>query len=421
MATLLFLGASISQLPAIRHAHLAGHRVVAFDGDRDAVAFPHCDVAEAVDFSDADRVAETARRLRVEGVLAVSSDRAVVPAAVLAERLGLPGIGVEVAVRMTDKAAMRAQLQQAEVPQPRFAALREQVDLDAAVVEIPFPAVLKPADSGGQRGLFLTNTLEEVRWRLPDTLAFSPSRTAMLEQYVDGVELNGLLAVRDGEPTLLTLSDRLRPRGRGFGVGWIHAFPSSLPEAVLDRARDVAFAAVRALGLRDGIAFPQLIADRRGEVRIVEVAARIAAGQMADLVRLGTGIDLFEIATAQALGRPVADALVTARSATPIAIRFLTARPGVLPIGTVTAIDRLDRVRCAPGVLAADLYFGAGSTIRPLQVDADRNGYVIATAATAAEALALADAAARELVVRTRPSSAQAVRRGCPGERLPSP
>ena len=40
MATLLFLGASVSQLPAIGHARLAGHRIVAVDGDPDAVAFP---------------------------------------------------------------------------------------------------------------------------------------------------------------------------------------------------------------------------------------------------------------------------------------------------------------------------------------------------------------------------------------------
>lgn len=285
--------------------------------------------------------------------------------------------------------------------------------------------MLKPADSAGQRGLFLVHTLDEAQRRLPATLAFSAGGTAMLEQYVDGVELNGLLVVRDGEPALLTLSDRLRPHGPGFGVGWIHSFPSSLPEPVLDRARDVSFAAVQALGLRNGIAFLQLIADRDGAVRIVEVAARIASGQMVDLVRLGTGIDLFEIATAQALGRPVADSLVTARSTRPIVIRFLTARPGVLPVGTVTAIDRLDRLRASSGVLAADLYFDVGSTIRPLQVDADRSGYVIATADTPARALALADHAARELVVQTKPGTVElAPRRFGPapiGEHLPSP
>jgi len=70
------------------------------------------------------------------------------------------------------------------------------------------------------------------------------------------VELNGIIVVRGGEPRLLTLSDRLRPSGAGFGVGWIHQYPSSLDEVVLARARDVAYETVRVLGLRDGIAFP---------------------------------------------------------------------------------------------------------------------------------------------------------------------
>ena len=79
------------------------------------------------------------------------------------------------------------------------------------------------------------------------------------------------------------------------------------------------------------------------------MAARIAAGQMVDLVRYGTGMQLFEIAIAQALGETVDDDLVTPAFVRPVVIRFLTARPGVLPVGTVATINGLDRVRTAPG------------------------------------------------------------------------
>ena len=85
MATLLFLGASVSQLAAIRYARSIGHRVVAVDVDAEAVGFAYADVAECVDFADVDGVVEVARRWQVGGVLAVSSDRAVAPAAAVAE------------------------------------------------------------------------------------------------------------------------------------------------------------------------------------------------------------------------------------------------------------------------------------------------------------------------------------------------
>jgi len=400
VATLLFLGASVSQLPAIRYARRSGHRVVAVDGDHDAVGFEIADFCVNVDFTEVDNVVAAVREHSVEGVLAVSSDRAVLPAAEIAHALGLPGIGAEVARSMTDKTVMRARLKAAGIPQPRYAVLTRESNARAVAETIPLPAVLKPADSGGQRGLFMIEEPADVAHQLEQALSFSPSGQAMLEEYVDGIELNGIMVVRGGEPTLVTLSDRLRPPGLGFGVGWIHMYPSSLDEDVLDRARDVAFDAVRALGLRDGIAFPQLIAAG-DDVRIVEIAARIAAGQMADLVRFGTGIELFDVAIAQALGQPVRDELVTSKSQRPIAIRFLTASPGVLPLGTVSAIDGLDDVRSSPGVLSAGLYFDAGAMITPVQVDADRRGYVVATAETPEEALALADEAARKLVVQT--------------------
>ena len=171
--------------------------------------------------------------------------------------------------------------------------------------------------------------------------------------------------------------------------------------------------AVSALSLYDGIAFPQLIATADG-VRVIEVAARIAAGQMADLVSYGTGINLFEIAFAQAIGDDVPDRLVTRRFTRPLAIRFLTASPGVLPVGTITSIGGLDRVRSAPGVLAADLYIGPGATVRPVQVDADRSGYVIATAGDALEALELADRASELLVVQVEGRSAARVTMAAP-------
>jgi len=401
VATLLFLGASVSQLPAIRYARSAGHRVIAVDGDHDALGFQIADVCINVDFTDVGNVVAAVRALGVDGVLAISSDRAVLPAAEIAHALGLPGIGADVARAMTDKTVMRARLETGGVPQPRQAVLTRDSDVPAVVATVPLPAVLKPADSGGQRGLFRIDEPADVKRRLDETLAFSPSGQAMLEEFVDGIELNGIMVVRNGEPLLLTLSDRLRPPGLGFGVGWIHMYPSSLNAGVLERARDVAYDAVRVLGLRDGIAFPQLIAAG-DDVRLVEIAARIAAGQMADLVRFGTGIELFDVAIAQALGHAVSDELVTPKVQRPIAIRFLTASPGVLPVGTVSEIAGLDDVRASPGVLSAGLYFEAGATITPVQVDADRRGYIVATGETGEDALALADQAARMLVVRTR-------------------
>ena len=209
--TLLFLGASVSQLAAIMHAREAGFRVVAVDGDPNAIAFAHADVGEIVDFTDVEQVAEVGAKQHVDGVLAISSDRAVAPAAAVAAALGLPGIGVDVAHGFTNKGEMRARLAYAGMPQPRSRVISSAAEIEAAFAALAPPVVLKPADSGGQRGIFLVDTVEAIRSHLPETLAVSRGGQAILEEYLDGIELNGLLAVRGGDATVLTLSDRLRP------------------------------------------------------------------------------------------------------------------------------------------------------------------------------------------------------------------
>ena len=394
MKTVLFVGAGRHQRRAIERARDLGIRTVAVDRNAAAPGLAEADVPEVVDFTDVARVIEAGRRHGVDGVLTISADRAVPVVAAVAEALGVPGIGTATALRMTHKLEMRRRLAEAGVPQPRFAAARSLREARTAVEAVGFPAVLKPVDSGGQRGIFLLHSLDDLERHLPAALADSPTSETIVERYHEGLELNGLAIARHGEVSPLTLSDRLRPPGIGFGVGWIHVYPPSLPGETVARAERVAVDAVRALGLRDGIAFPQVIATATGEVLVVEVAARIPGGQMADLARHAVGVDLVEVALRQALGEAVPDDLVRPHPPQPLAIRFLTAEPGPLPTGRVLRVHGLERVRASAGVVQADVYLTEGETIRPVRLDGDRRGYVIAVAGTGAEALRLAEAAA---------------------------
>lgn len=399
MRTVLFVGAGRHQRRAIEHARGRGLRVVAVDRNAEAPGLASADVAEVVDFTDVPAVTEVGRRHRIDGVLTVSADRAVPVVAAVADALGLPGIGIDTAHRMTHKLEMRAALADAGVPQPPFAAIRSAEDAARALEVSGLPAVLKPVDSGGQRAVFRVDGADDLERDLGDALLESPTHEAMVEAFVDGIEMNGIVIARGGGVSLLTLSDRLRPPGIGFGVGWMHVYPPSIPADQLQRAEHIAVDSVRALGLRDGIAFPQLIAAPDGRVLVVEVAARIPGGQMADLVRHAVGVDLVEIALTQALGEAVPDELALPRFSQPLAIRFFTADPGPLPTGRVVSIGSLQPVLASAGVVQADTYLEVGETIRPVRRDGDRRGYVIAIGDAPDEAVRRADQAAALLTV----------------------
>jgi len=402
--TVLFVGAGRHQRRALTRLKELGVRIVAVDRNSEAPGLAIADVGAVVDALDIPAVTEVGRRHGVQGVMTYAADRAVPVVAAVAEALSLPGIGSETAHLMTNKIAMRRQLADAGVCQPRFAAVRTIHEAHAAAGAVGFPAVLKPADSAGQRGLFLCRSPDDVERHLHASLTQSIEQEAILESYHVGLEVNGLLVVRDGEPVAITLSDRRRPPGPGFGVAIAHVYPSTLFGDALEEVRRTGVHTVKALGLRDGIAYPQVLWSDDGVARLIEVAARIPAGQMDSVARYGVGVDLIEVALLQALGRSVPDDLVVPKTQQPMAISFLTAHPGPLPTGKLVRVSGLERVRAFPGVVEAELYFQEGETIRPVQLDGDRRGYVIAIGDTNFEAVERAESSARLLDVEVEPA-----------------
>ncbi|HEY6031700.1 MAG TPA: hypothetical protein VIU44_14105, partial [Gaiellaceae bacterium] len=189
--TVLFVGAGRHQRRAIRQARERGLRVVAVDRNPEALGFEEADVGEPVDFTDVAAVTEVARRHAVDGALTVSADRAVPVVAAVTEALGLPSIGTATAHLMTHKIAMRRQLAEAGVPQPRFAAVRNVREGKDALETVGLPAVLKPADSGGQRGIFRLASGDDLEAHLWAALNESPTREAIVESFHEGLELNG--------------------------------------------------------------------------------------------------------------------------------------------------------------------------------------------------------------------------------------
>jgi cysteine synthase A len=261
------------------------------------------------------------------------------------------------------------------------------------VEAVGLPAVLKPGAGSGQHGLFRVESPAEVEAHLADALGVSPDEPALVEEFVDGTELNGIVVLRDGEARLVALCDRLRPSGPGFGVSWLHVYPPHLGGERRAEAERIAVDAARALGLRTGIAFPQLLATADGRTLVVECAARIG-GMMAEHLEHALGVDLLETQLRLALGEELPEALLRPRRDRPTAIRFLTAEPGTLRVGTVVRVGPLEPVLGSPGVVGASIYAVPGEEVRPVRVISDRRGYVIAVGDSREEAIARADAAA---------------------------
>jgi len=376
VATLLLVAAGRNGRRTIELARGLGHRTVTVDLDH---------------ATGGEEILELARREAVNGVLAISAGPAVPVAAAVAEDLGLPGIGRETAHLLAHRVALRRRLAEHGVPQPDFAAVRTLLEGRAAIQAVGLPAVLRPADSGGQRGVFRLQEPGDLDTHLHAALAESPTQEAIVERYHEGLPVGGLAVVRSGEATVLAICDRLNPPG--IGVCWINVYPTTLFGDALEEVELLVVRSVHALGLQDGIVIVLALASEDC-IRVLEVSSGMPDDELAELARRAIGVDLVEAAIRQALGEPTPDELIRPQFERPLAIRFLTAEPGPLPAGRVRRMGSLDKVLAFPGVVGADTDLAVGETINPVRLDGDRHGYVIATGETNVEALQRAEAAA---------------------------
>jgi biotin carboxylase len=368
---LLVLGAGPAQLGLLRAARDRGLFVIAADRDPGALGFEFADRRAVVSAEDERALVQLARAERVDGVVAPGIDWPVAIASRIAAHLGLPHpLTPETAALAVSKQRQRERFADAEVPQPRW-----RVAVQAST-DLPVPAVVKPADRQGQKGLTLVHEPSELAPAVELAVAESRAGLALVEELVEGPEVTVNAFSSGGRFHVLTVNDRLTADPPAFGVALAHAWPSAHP---VEEAVSAARQAAETLGITEGPTYTQVRLARDG-VRVLELAARVGGGHDAELCRTALGIDLNGLTIAAALGEPI-----TVPLPAPVGgacVRFL-----VPPPGTLREVDGLTEALAVEGVLDARVYRSPGWTFPPFRRGADRAGFVLARGESRDDAL----------------------------------
>jgi biotin carboxylase len=271
---LLVLGAGPAQLGLHRAARERGLYVIACDRDPTAVGFEFADRRAVVSVEDEAAISQLARAEQVDGLIAPGIDWPVSIAARIAKHAGLPHpVAPETAALTVLKHRQRKRLDEHDVPQPRWRV--------ANVVEegLPLPAVVKPVDRQGQKGLAVVEDEAELADAIAAAVEASRNGLALIEELVPGPEVTVNAFSIDGTFHALTVTDRLTASGEAFGVALAHVWPSA---HAVDEAVEAARLAADALGVTDGPTYTQIVLGPEGP-RVMELAARLGGGHDAEL------------------------------------------------------------------------------------------------------------------------------------------
>jgi biotin carboxylase len=374
------LGGGQWQLPTIELARSLGYRVLCTDMYRERPGYALADLHEVVDITDAEGTLAAARRHGIDGIICDTTDVGVPTMAYVAERLGLPGIGVEAARRFTNKYLMRQLTAQAGVQSVRHALAASPEELAAAAAALGYPVVVKPADNQSSRGVHRVDGPAALAAAFTDARRFTRQPTVLVEEFLRGTEVTVEGLMMGGRYHTLAISDKDHFPHRPEVASRL-TYPGDFPPATLARIRATNEAVVRALGLPVGVTHAEYMVDG-DRVALVEIAARGAGSFVYSHVAPHVGgIDAPRLYLQHVMGESptVADPGVR-RAAN---LEFFS-----FPAGRVTAIHGVAAARALPGVARLLLEFDVGDELRPPDDDRSRPGLMVVLGETRAEVLA---------------------------------
>ncbi|MFD4476468.1 acetyl-CoA carboxylase biotin carboxylase subunit family protein [Streptomyces sp. NPDC058471] len=318
----------------------------------------------------------------------------------LARRLDLPSNSPEVMEAARNKATARTLFARHGVPSAASMTARSLLEAALAAETIGYPVVLKPAARAGSIGVIRVNRAEE----LPDGFEFAAagarggieSTKVLVEEYLDGPEVSVECVTHRGHTTAVAVT-RKTLGAPPFFEEVAHSVDAGDP--LLDQVAPVAAAAIKALGITDGVSHVEmrLVA---GRPRLIEVNARIGGDMIGHLVHLATGVDLSRAAADTACGQ-APELTRTRHSAAAIRLLYPSAS------GTLTHC-RLDDAFAVqvPWLEQVTFQRTVGDTVvlAPAgDMFSARAGFLITTGPTAEVARARAAEALRHVTIQVEP------------------
>ena len=239
---------------------------------------------------DVDAIKQLAIEEKVDLVVTVCTDQALLTMAKVSEELGLPCyIDYETARNVTNKAYMKKVFADNLIPSAKFMIADNLEEVDFS--NWRFPLIVKPVDCNSSKGVRRVDNEKELATAFKEAVLLSRTDTAIVEEFITGKELSVDVYVENGKAIVLdiTTSEKLKVKDRFIIFRTWH--PANISEEVKRKIEKVAQQIADAFGIMDAPMLIQMLSDG-DDVFVIEFSARTGGGVKHLSIERRTGVDI---------------------------------------------------------------------------------------------------------------------------------
>lgn len=273
----------------------------AFDKLPDRISERLVSTARIDDVTDGDAIAAAFKsmdgKLGKPEMLLGTEGAVQVPLAHARKKLGVMGCDAKVAMGFQDTVGMKTTLQAAGVPVAGHALIRSIEDGITFAEERGFyPLILKSVDDAGTRTMHKVETDSEL-YALLTRLECTEEKPILGEEFLVGQECSLEVMCIGGVPAWASATRRSHSAHEVMenpGLPWSITLPRESDDPADAIVRQMGFAALRALGMDDGIAnLEWFLRPNGGGAVISKVSSRPSSAHIFSLMALSHGADLY--------------------------------------------------------------------------------------------------------------------------------
>lgn len=296
----LVLAGGFPQIALIKELKSRNIQTVLIDWNENPVARKHADKFYKASTLDEAKVEEIAITEKVDFIITVCTDQALLTVAKVSEKLGLPCyIDYQTALNVTNKSYMKEIFAKENIPTAKFK-IASVLNSDL-INDLQFPLIVKPVDCNSSKGVKKVLNADELEIAFEEAVKLSRTASAIVEEFVTGKEISADYYINDGKAELLSVSESCKINDKEKFVIFRAKCPSIATQGLESDIQKIGQKIADAFNINNSPMLVQMLSDGK-KLSVIEFSARTGGGVKYLLIKHVSGFDVIKAVVDLTLG-----------------------------------------------------------------------------------------------------------------------